>query len=34
VAHLPERVHPGLSEEVSRAVPQACRLVLDLIDKG
>ncbi|MEJ2226507.1 MAG: hypothetical protein P8X49_15385 [Syntrophobacterales bacterium] len=33
VAHLPEQVQPGLSEEVSRAVPQACRLVLSLIDK-
>ena len=33
VAHLPEQVQPGLSEEVSRSVPQACRLVLSLIDK-
>lgn len=31
VSHLPPEVQPGLSEEVSRAIPQACRLVLTLI---
>jgi coenzyme F420 hydrogenase subunit delta len=33
-AHLPEQVQPGLSEEITRAIPQACRLVLSLIEKG
>jgi coenzyme F420 hydrogenase subunit delta len=33
-AHLPEQVQPGLSEEITRAIPQACRLVLSLIGKG
>jgi coenzyme F420 hydrogenase subunit delta len=33
-AHVPEEVKPGLSEEITRAIPQACRLVLSLIDKG
>lgn len=31
VSHLPEEVQPGLSDEVSRAIPQACHLVLNLI---
>ena len=33
-AHVPEEVKPGLSEEITRAIPQACRLVLSLIDTG
>ncbi len=33
-AQVPEEVKPGLSEEITRAIPQACRLVLSLIDKG
>lgn len=33
-AHIPEQVQPGLSEEITRAIPQACRLVLSLIGKG
>jgi len=32
-AHVPETVEPGLSEEVARAIPQACRLVLSFLDK-
>lgn len=32
-AHVPETVQPGLSEEVARAIPQACRLVLSILDK-
>jgi len=32
-AHVPEAVQPGLSEEVARAIPQACRLVLSFLDK-
>lgn len=31
-SHIPEQVQPGLSEEVARAIPQACRVVLSLID--
>lgn len=31
VAHLPEEVQPGLTEEVARAVPEACRRLLTLV---
>ena len=31
VAYLPEEVHPGLSAEVTEAVPLACRRLLSLI---
>ena len=31
VAHLPEEVNPGLSEEVTRALPEVCRRILALI---
>jgi coenzyme F420 hydrogenase subunit delta len=31
VAHLPSEVNPGLSEEVTRALPEACRQILALI---
>jgi len=33
-AHVPEQVQPGLSEEITRAIPLACRLILSLINKG
>ena len=31
VAHLPSEVNPGLSDEVTRALPEACRQILALI---
>ncbi len=31
VAHLPEEVHPGLSPEITRALPEACNLLFRLI---
>jgi coenzyme F420 hydrogenase subunit delta len=31
VAHLPSEVKPGLSQEVTRALPEACRRLLALI---
>jgi coenzyme F420 hydrogenase subunit delta len=31
VAHLPSEVIPGLSEEVTRALPEACRQILALV---
>ena len=31
VAHLPEEVHPGLSPEITRALPLACGRLMDLI---
>ena len=33
-AQVPEEVKPGLSEEITRAIPEACRLVLSLIDSA
>ena len=33
-AQVPEEVKPGLSEEITRAIPEACRLVLSLIDRA
>jgi len=32
-AHLPEEVAPGLSEVVARAIPVACRYLLELISR-
>jgi coenzyme F420 hydrogenase subunit delta len=31
VAYLPEEVHPGLSPEVTRALPLACNRLMDII---
>jgi coenzyme F420 hydrogenase subunit delta len=31
-AHIPQAVQPGLSEAVTRAIPEACRLVLSILD--
>jgi coenzyme F420 hydrogenase subunit delta len=31
VAYLPEEVHPGLSPEVTRALPVACNRLMDII---
>uniref|UniRef100_A0A7C3Z977 Hydrogenase maturation protease n=1 Tax=Desulfobacca acetoxidans TaxID=60893 RepID=A0A7C3Z977_9BACT len=31
VAHLPEEVHPGLSPEVTRALPLACQRLISLL---
>ena len=33
-AQVPEEVKPGLSEEITRAIPEACRLVLSLINRA
>ena len=32
-AHVPDQVQPGLSDEMARAIPEAARLVLSLIDQ-
>ena len=33
IQHIPEEIHPGISEPVAMAVPEMCRRVMNIINK-